>query len=152
MQKPDFKEDIASISKLEELSHTLVKQFRSQQLVLLYGDVGAGKTQMVHFMCLALGVPSNEIQSPSFSFINEYSSNKTSEPIYHVDLFRLKSVEELDRKGFWDLFHDPFKVIFIEWPDLVENLLPENPKLRLSFDLLNLNRTLKGEWFLQKNL
>ena len=142
-----FNKNVSEIKDLKNLSETLVKSFKQPQIVLLKGDLGSGKTQMVRFMCLALGVSSNEIQSPSFSFINQYKTNKENDlPVYHVDLFRLKEEGSLEQKGFWDIFNEPCKVVFIEWSDSLKEPLPEWPTLSFTFEVLDKKRMLKGQW------
>ena len=101
--------------------------------MLLDGPLGAGKTQLVCFMAESLGARREDIRSPAFSLINVYENPKGND-IYHVDLFRLKNLEELESTGFWDIFSNPCTV-FIEWGSLLkkEELPPKWKKLFISF-------------------
>ena len=110
--------DVTDIKKLKELSEDLVQKFSSSQIVLLQGPLGAGKTQMISFMAESLGVNRETISSPAFSLINVYKSSKGDE-IYHLDLFRLKNLDELESTGFWDVFSNPCTV-FIEWAEMLK--------------------------------
>ena len=139
-----FQKNISKINDLELISQELVKEFKAPQIILLEGDLGSGKSQTVRFMCLALGVSYKEIQSPSFSFINKYKSSRSF--VYHVDLFRLKEGDDLDLKGFWDIFHEPCEALFIEWSDRLREPLPPWSTLSLSFKSSDETRLLKGRW------
>jgi tRNA threonylcarbamoyladenosine biosynthesis protein TsaE len=80
-------------------------------LVLLSGDLGAGKTQITRWCLEALGV--TDVASPTFAIHHRY------EPlgIDHVDLYRLETEGELEDTGFWDLFDRPDGLVFVEWAD-----------------------------------
>ena len=118
-------ENISRLHQTEALARRLIKKIKYPQLVLLQGEMGTGKTEMVRFMCSALG--RFEVCSPAFTLINIYS-----EKVAHIDLYRLKSREDLESAGFWDLFASP-RLIFIEWADRLEEELPYWNKLFLSF-------------------
>lgn len=92
----------------------LIKTFSKKQLVLLEGDLGAGKTTLVQNVSRLMGYDSAE--SPTFSIINEYP---TLPKIYHVDLYRMESAQDIDSTGFWDLFNEDNAVVFVEWPSRV---------------------------------
>lgn len=99
----------------------LIQNFNKKQIVLLYGTVGAGKTSLVKKILLQLG---SMASSPTYSLINQYQT-KMNQPVYHVDLYRLKDEDDLESTGFWDLFSEPEALIFIEWPEKISiNDLP----------------------------
>jgi len=89
--------------------------------VCLYGDLGAGKTSFSYGIALGLEVEDQYITSPTFTFVNEYEGRV---PLYHIDLFRLKDVDELENIGFEE-YLDSDGVTVIEWADRAENELPE---------------------------
>lgn len=121
----------------QEFSKTL----SSKSLVLLSGDLGAGKTFFVQQMLQALG--GEIVSSPSYSLINHYKISKNLEA-YHVDLYRLEDDEDLESTGFWDLFEKEQSMMFVEWANrlnkadlplhwnqiFVEIKKLEDPKLR----------------------
>jgi tRNA threonylcarbamoyladenosine biosynthesis protein TsaE len=85
--------------------------------------MGAGKTTMIKALCRELGV-TDIVQSPSFSIINEYKTNR-GEPIFHFDFYRIKKLEEVFDIGYEEYLYSGF-YCFIEWPELMEELLPED--------------------------
>ena len=134
--------DITDIKKLKQLSLHLADLLAPAHIVLLEGPLGAGKTQMIRFMVEALGVKEQGISSPAFSLINVYKNSKDRD-IYHLDLFRLNTPEELESTGFWDIFSSP-SIVFIEWADkLQKKELPFDwKKLSLKFQFTDKNQRL----------
>lgn len=89
------------------------------------GDMGAGKTTFISALTQALGVDADEANSPSFAIVNEYRSDTSAELMYHFDLYRLESLEEVMDIGFED-YLDCGALCFIEWPDKVMDILPDD--------------------------
>lgn len=89
------------------------------------GEIGAGKTTFIQSICKKIGVE-NSITSPTFSLVNEYfyDKNGTSGKIYHIDLYRLNHLEEAIDIGMEDFLYDE-NYTFIEWPQLIQPILPE---------------------------
>lgn len=106
-----------SVARLILQSHPEVRVF------VLHGDLGAGKTTLIKGFCEALGVQ-DQTSSPTFAIVNEYRSDMGG-PVYHFDLYRLKSEEELQGIGFEE-YLDSGAYCFIEWPELAQGLLPED--------------------------
>jgi len=96
------------------------------RVVAFYGKMGAGKTTFIKALCKLLGVE-DEVNSPTFAIINEYRSETTAELIYHFDFYRIKKLEEVYDLGYEDYFYSG-ALCFIEWPELVEELLPLDAK------------------------
>jgi tRNA threonylcarbamoyladenosine biosynthesis protein TsaE len=95
-------------------------------VVLLHGDLGAGKTTLVKGIAAALGID-GVVSSPSFSLVNEYDTSLTPRVtrLYHVDLYRLQGPEDLDSIGFDDLVASADGVTLVEWPERAATLLPD---------------------------
>jgi tRNA threonylcarbamoyladenosine biosynthesis protein TsaE len=88
------------------------------------GNMGAGKTTFIKAICEKLGVE-DVINSPTFSIINEYRSSTTGELIYHFDFYRINKLSEAHDIGTEDYFYSG-ALCFIEWPEKVRELLPED--------------------------
>ena len=104
-----------------------VTQFLSavnnHNVIALHGEMGAGKTTFVHALCDELGVE-NAVSSPTFSIINAYTSAK-GKTIYHLDLYRLKSVQEAIDAGVEDCFYSG-NLCLVEWPEIAPTIFPED--------------------------
>lgn len=87
------------------------------------GKMGAGKTTFIKAVCEALGVD-DAVTSPTFAIVNEYADRQGS-PIYHFDFYRIKTLREACDMGCEEYFYSGFPC-FIEWPELVEDMLPED--------------------------
>src|SRR5574344_1318416 len=109
---------------MEEGAHQFVGQMGDDTVFAFYGKMGAGKTTFIKAICEALGV-TDVITSPTFAIVNEYRSEEDNELIYHFDFYRIKKLEEVYDMGYEDYF-DSGAPCFIEWPELIENLLPED--------------------------
>jgi tRNA threonylcarbamoyladenosine biosynthesis protein TsaE len=95
----------------------------SGSVVCLRGDLGAGKTHIVKSISKAFGVNPEQVNSPTFTLIHEYNSGKI--PVFHFDCYRLKSIAEALEIGVEDYFYGD-GICCIEWPERIEDLLPEN--------------------------
>ncbi|MCB9187360.1 MAG: tRNA (adenosine(37)-N6)-threonylcarbamoyltransferase complex ATPase subunit type 1 TsaE, partial [Flavobacteriales bacterium] len=82
----------------------------------------AGKTTLIKQFCQFLGIE-DEVSSPTFSLVNEYESNIG--PVYHFDLYRIRSVEELYDIGYEDYFFSGY-LCLVEWPEMASEIIPEN--------------------------
>ena len=110
--------------KLDEvagIAKKVLPLFQEHRILLLKGDLGAGKTTLVN--ALLREVDAEEGSSPTFSLVNEYPTKMGD--VYHLDLYRLEDPEEAFDFGIEDLlFGDD--MLIIEWPEIIENLLPDN--------------------------
>jgi tRNA threonylcarbamoyladenosine biosynthesis protein TsaE len=124
------------ISRSEDQTRQYGKEYamnlKQGDVVALYGELGSGKTQFIKGICMGLGVK-QVVNSPTFIIINEYTSEKIP-VLYHFDFYRMKSRDEIMDIGFKDYF-DRKALLMIEWPELVENELPDGvKKIFLNFD------------------
>ncbi|PKL82700.1 MAG: tRNA (adenosine(37)-N6)-threonylcarbamoyltransferase complex ATPase subunit type 1 TsaE [Ignavibacteriae bacterium HGW-Ignavibacteriae-3] len=101
------------------------------KIVLLNGDLGTGKTFFVKNVCAQFGIVN--VSSPSFSIVNEYHNGKK---IIHFDFYRIKKYEELYDIGIDDYLMNKEAVIFIEWPDLFPDIIPNN-YFKIDFKFVN---------------
>ena len=113
-----------SLEEIHEAARSFVREIDGHTLFALYGKMGAGKTTFIKAVCRELGV-ADEVNSPTFSLVNEYRSDTTGELIYHFDFYRINKPEEAYDFGYEDYFYSG-ALCFIEWPELIEELLPED--------------------------
>ena len=117
---------IKDLDHIEEAAREFIGQMGDDTVFAFYGKMGAGKTTFIKALCQELGVE-DEVNSPTFAIINEYRSQTTAELIYHFDFYRIKKLEEVYDLGYEDYFYSG-ALCFIEWPELVEELLPLDAK------------------------
>ncbi len=115
---------INGIEGLEEAAKAFVAAMGERSVFAFYGKMGAGKTTFIKALCKALGIE-DIVNSPTFSLVNEYRSDTTGELVYHFDFYRINKIEEVYDMGYEDYFYSG-AVCLIEWPELVEDLLPED--------------------------
>ena len=110
-----------SPEETQRVGKILAQYMPDQVVVALYGDLAAGKTCMTHGFGEAYQV-TDPISSPTFTLVNEYHGSKL---IYHLDLYRLTSMEELIDLGYEDLLDTPNGIVLIEWAERAGTMLPE---------------------------
>ena len=115
---------INTLEEIEAAARQFVEAMGDNTVFAFYGKMGAGKTTFIKAVCTLLGVTDN-ITSPTFAIVNEYRSDIAGELIYHFDFYRIKKLEEVYDLGYEDYFYSG-AVCFIEWPELIEELLPGN--------------------------
>lgn len=115
---------INSLADINDAAKTFVENMGEGKVFAFYGKMGAGKTTFVKAVCECLGVD-DVITSPTFAIVNEYTSATTGESIYHFDFYRIKKLEEVYDMGYEDYFYSG-SLCFLEWPELIEDLLPED--------------------------
>ena len=113
---------IQHIEEIREAARQFVNHIGDRRVFAFYGEMGAGKTTFIKAICEELGVE-DVITSPTFAIVNEYTSSDG--PIYHFDIYRIKKLEEVYDMGFEDYFYSG-ALCFIEWPELIEEVLPED--------------------------
>jgi tRNA threonylcarbamoyladenosine biosynthesis protein TsaE len=116
------KEWIFSLAEIDAVAAAFRAWRGSRRVFALYGDMGAGKTTLVHAICRALGVK-DVMSSPTYSLVNRYAT-ETSEEILHMDLYRLADVEEALDAGIGEDL-DSGAVCFVEWPSRAPELMPD---------------------------
>lgn len=117
--------NISSLADLPRAAREFVEAMDDSTVFAFYGDMGAGKTTFINALCSELGVTEDVANSPSFSIVNEYRSDTTAELIYHFDLYRLNNLDEALDMGIEDYF-DSGALCLLEWPERVEELLPDD--------------------------
>ena len=114
---------IQDIEHIREAAREFINQIGDRRVFAFYGKMGAGKTTFVKAICEELGVE-DVITSPTFAIINEYTQPDGA-PLYHFDFYRIKKLEEVYDMGYEDYFYSG-ALCFIEWPELIEEVLPDD--------------------------
>lgn len=107
------------INQLKEVS-TNVKKNINTNIVLISGEMGVGKTTLIKEIFLSMNVTDN-VSSPTFSIINEYRTNQ-NKVVYHMDLYRLKNISEIEDIGLFE-YLESGNLCIIEWGDMIEELI-----------------------------
>lgn len=113
---------IESIEKISDAAKEFVANIGDRTIFAFYGKMGVGKTTFTKVVCEELGVE-DVINSPTFAIVNEYEA-ASGRPIYHFDFYRIKRLSEAFDMGCDDYFYSG-NLCFIEWPELIEDILPE---------------------------
>ena len=130
--------EINNENELDFISKEIIEKFKSK-VFLFYGEMGVGKTAFIKSICKHLNVI-DVVSSPTFSIVNQYV-NDQDEFIYHFDFYRTNNKNEIFDIGYEEyLFSDSF--CFIEWPERLDNLLPNN-YLEIKMKLRDGNRVIR---------
>lgn len=113
---------INGIEDYPQAAREFVKLLDRGRIFAFYGKMGSGKTTFIKSICEELGVE-DSINSPTFAIVNEYEDCNQN-TIYHFDFYRIKSIEEVYNMGYEEYFYGD-AICFMEWPELIEELLPE---------------------------
>ncbi|MBR5053640.1 MAG: tRNA (adenosine(37)-N6)-threonylcarbamoyltransferase complex ATPase subunit type 1 TsaE [Bacteroidaceae bacterium] len=114
---------IENKENLAAAARKFVDEMGENRVFAFYGKMGAGKTTFIKAICEALGVE-DVVTSPTFAIVNEYA-DAGGNPVYHFDFYRIKNLKEAYDIGCEEYFYSGYPC-FIEWPELVEELLPED--------------------------
>jgi len=116
-----FRAEIKSLSEINHIAARFIQAHPADRIFAFYGTMGAGKTTFIKALCEEMQVL-DYVTSPTFALINEYKTENNS-TIFHFDFYRIKNVSEAYDFGYEDYFYSG-NYCFIEWPELVESLLP----------------------------
>ncbi|MEO6167530.1 MAG: tRNA (adenosine(37)-N6)-threonylcarbamoyltransferase complex ATPase subunit type 1 TsaE [Chitinophagales bacterium] len=132
---------ISSVNELPEVAKEVLLHYADKRIFAFLGEMGAGKTTLIGSLCQVLEVREH-VSSPTFAIVNEYQGR---ERIFHVDLYRLKTLEEAVDIGIEEYLSGN-EYCFIEWPQLIEVLLPP-ATIHISIEVINeQERILTFEW------
>ena len=112
-----------STAQTEEAAAALSPYLKDGDVLLLHGGLGAGKTAFVRGLVRGLGGDENEVSSPTFALVHQYGNG--SRALYHFDMYRVETFDDLYSTGFFD-YLDYGGILAIEWSENIEAVLPEN--------------------------
>ena len=129
---------VHSVDELDKVIEELIKYAGDCKTLLFYGEIGAGKTTLIQRFCKYFDVVEN-VTSPTFTLVNEYTfkneTDQSEQLIHHLDLYRLKSINEAIDIGIEDYLYDNYYCL-IEWPEIIEPLISEHT-VKIKIQLLD---------------
>ncbi|MGN0453516.1 MAG: tRNA (adenosine(37)-N6)-threonylcarbamoyltransferase complex ATPase subunit type 1 TsaE [Ruminococcus sp.] len=118
-----------SVEDTEAFAKKLAENLKGNEVIALFGDLGAGKTTFTRGLCEALNIRSG-VHSPTFAIVNEYHGKF---PVYHFDMYRITDEDDLYSTGFYDYLGKG--IIIIEWSENIIDSIPEDAiRLKLSYE------------------
>ena len=114
---------IDSLSELERVAEEVIDSLEGRSVVAFCGAMGAGKTTLISAIMRVLG-SEDTVTSPTFALVNQYST-ASADTVYHFDFYRINRIEEVFDMGYEEYFYSG-NLCLIEWPELIEDLLPED--------------------------
>lgn len=131
---------VKGLEEYPRAAREFVKFLGKGRIFAFYGKMGSGKTTFIKSVCEELGVE-DTINSPTFAIVNEYE-DRAYNTIFHFDFYRIKSIGEVYNMGYEEYFYGD-AICFMEWPELVEELLPEETVKVFVEECENGERTIK---------
>ena len=126
---------IEGTASLEKAAEGFLEKKGDGTVIAFYGQMGAGKTTFITALCKVLGVD-DVVTSPTFTIVNEYRSGN-GDPVYHFDFYRINRIAEALDIGLFEYF-DSGRLCLMEWPEMIEELLPEDT-LKVKIEVLDEN-------------
>lgn len=114
---------IQDLQDIGRAAEEFLSQIGDNRILAFYAPMGAGKTTFTSALCHCLGVKEDAVSSPTFAIVNEYRTG-SGEPMYHFDFYRIENIREALDIGFYD-YIDSGCLCIMEWPENIEDLLPE---------------------------
>ena len=124
---------IDSLDEFKDVAEAVVESLEGRNVVALFGAMGAGKTTLISAIMEHLGSTDN-VTSPTFALVNQYNT-AANEPVYHFDFYRINRIEEAFDMGYEEYFYSG-DLCLVEWPELVEQLLPDDAMV-VKIDILS---------------
>ena len=123
---------INNLSEIDRAAQEFLRQVGTGRIIAFYAPMGAGKTTFTTAICRALGVNADAVSSPTFAIVNEYRT-ASGEPLFHFDFYRITKPSEALDIGFYE-YMDSGCTCIMEWPENIEELLPEET-LKVSIEV-----------------
>ncbi|MDW8346469.1 MAG: tRNA (adenosine(37)-N6)-threonylcarbamoyltransferase complex ATPase subunit type 1 TsaE [Bacteroidia bacterium] len=127
---------VSKVEDLDQVAQTVTEYFGEFEVYALEGEMGSGKTTFMRALGRILNV-NEEVNSPTYSLVNEYTIDNSIMRIFHFDLFRLNNVEDLIELGFEEYLHAPDVYVFIEWWQIAKPLLEKVDYVHILFEKID---------------
>lgn len=121
-----------SVKETEEIAQKLSQTLTGTEVIAMFGDLGAGKTAFTRGLAYGLNI-NDGVSSPTFALVNEYDGKF---PVYHFDMYRVSTWDDLYSTGFFDYIDNG--ILVIEWSENIEEFLPEN-KIKITIHYISEN-------------
>lgn len=118
-----------SPQETQQIAFDLAKRLKSGDIVAMFGGMGMGKTAFTHGLACGLGIDDKQVSSPTFALVHEYG---TGTKLYHFDMYRIESWDDLFSTGFFDYLESD-GILAVEWSENIVNALPDG-YIRVSFE------------------
>lgn len=132
---------VSTLDELKQFTNTFATTLKGGDVVLLSGDLGAGKTAFTKCLAKSLKIDT-DITSPTFPIMNLYpvSDHESISQLVHIDTYRLETTDDLIDIGFEDELIDSHNLIVIEWPELAKPLLKDKSPIAITIELVESER------------
>lgn len=114
-----------SAEETQELGKKIAQKYQHGGIFTLFGDLGTGKTTFTQGFAQGLGIR-NRIISPTFIVMRQYPIPEDKTYFYHIDLYRLEKINQLEEIGLSEIFQNPKNIVLIEWAEKLDKLFPKN--------------------------
>ena len=123
-----------SVRDTERIAAELARTLTGGEVIALYGDLGAGKTQFTRGVVIGLGGNGHDVSSPTFVLLNVYQTPRLK--VFHLDAYRVAGADDFDAIGFSELLEQG-GVVVVEWPTRVEDLLPRTSRINVHLETIS---------------
>lgn len=124
-----------SVDETNKIGRVIAAQLRGGEVVCLYGTLGAGKSVLIRAV-VHYFLPQTRVLSPTFIIVRHYQvANNTIRYLYHLDLYRVETITDIEHLGVLENFHQPDIIFFIEWAEKLKKYLPDK-RMEIKIEIL----------------
>jgi len=127
--------DVFSENETQIKASEISEIVKNGSLMLLFGDLGSGKTTFIKYLALSLGFKEYEIKSPTFTYIRKATMEDKN--FYHIDLYRINGADEMLMREIEEIIENPKNIVAIEWADKLSNISLPKKHIKISFQYIS---------------